>query len=213
METTVYLIRTGVTPWHAERRVLGQSDIPLSRDGLEQAAAVASTLSGVKLAEVLSSPKQRAVETAEIIGRAVGIEVARDPRLDDVRLGKWGAMTYAEVAATGEYQEFLRQPDRIAAPGGESLLELQRRALAAVEQVLSDCPYGDAVAIVTHADIIRVLINHYMGSPPGNYRQLLVSPGSISILSFADSREPPRVLAINLAGSIDHVVRRSGSRA
>lgn len=207
LETTVLLIRHGVTPWHAERRVLGQRDIPLAPEGIEQSHDVARALGGVKLAEVLSSPLQRAVQTAEIIGRAVGIEVARDPRLTDFKVGSWTGLGYEEVAASGEYQAFLRRPDAAAMPGGEKLEEIQRRAIAAVEQALSDSPTGDALAIVTHAGIIRVLLTHYMGSPVANYHRIRVSPGSISILSFADDRQLPRVLAVNLAGSIDRVLK------
>jgi broad specificity phosphatase PhoE len=206
LETKVFLIRHGVTPWHAEKRVLGQRDVPLSPAGVEQAEATAAALASVKLGEVLSSPLQRAIQTAEIIGRAAGIEVARDPRLIDFKLGRWTGMSYDEVAATEDYQEFIRHPEAMSIPGGESLDEIKRRSVAAVEQALSDCPSGDAVAIVTHAGIIRVLLVHYMGSPPANYHRIRVSPGSISILSFADGRELPRVLAMNLTASLDRVL-------
>jgi broad specificity phosphatase PhoE len=207
LETTVFLIRHGVTPWHAERRVLGQRDIPLSPEGMEQAHGVARALAGVKLGEVLSSPLQRAVQTAEIIGREVDIEVARDPRLTDFKLGKWTGMSYDEIAVTPEYPLFLRDPAAVTVLGGESLDDVQRRAVAAIEQALSDSPSGDAIAIVTHAGIIRVLLSHYIGSAPHNYHRIRVSPGSISILSFADDRELPRVLAVNLAVSMDCVLK------
>jgi broad specificity phosphatase PhoE len=208
LQTTVLLIRHGITAWHAEGRVLGQRDVPLSPEGVAQAEEAAANLAGVKLGEVLSSPLQRAVQTAEIIGRDAGIEVARDPRLNDFKLGKWTGMSYAEVAADAEYQRFLRDPASSGIPGGESLLEIQRRSVAAIEQALSDAPSGDAVAIVTHAGVIRVLLSHYMGSPPANYHRIRVNPGSISILSFADDRELPRVLAVNLAGGILRVLGR-----
>ena len=205
-ETTVFLVRHGVTAWHEERRVLGQRDIPLSPAGVQQAEAAAAQLAGVKIAEVLSSPLQRAIQSADFIGKQAGIEVARDPRLIDFQLGKWTGMTYAEVAQNEEYQRFVRQPESERIPGGESLEDIRRRSVAAVEQALRDSPPGDAVAIVTHAGIIRVLLSHYMGSPPANYHRIRVSAGSISILSFTDDRELPRVLAVNLAGSIDRVL-------
>jgi len=206
-ETTVFLVRHGTTAWHKEGRVLGQRDIPLSPEGVREAEEAAAALAGVKLAEVLSSPLQRAIQSAEIIGEQAGIQVARDPRLIDFQLGKWTGMTYAEVTESEEYQRFLRQPQSERIPGGESLDDIRRRAVAAVEQALRDSPSGDAVAIVTHAGIIRVLLSHYMGSPPANYHRIRVTPGSISILSFASDRELPRVLAVNLAGSIDRVLR------
>jgi broad specificity phosphatase PhoE len=206
LETTVFLIRHGVTSWHSEGRVLGQRDVPLSDEGRTQADDVAKRLSGVKLSELLSSPLQRALQTAEIIGETHKLDVARDPRLVDFQLGKWTGMTYAEVSANAEYQKFLLQPESERIPGGESLEDIRRRAVAGVEQALRDNPTGDAIAIVTHAGIIRVLLTHYMGSPPANYHRVRVSPGSLTILSFADDRELPRVLAVNLAGSIEKVL-------
>ena len=213
METTVFLIRHGVTAWHAEGRVLGQRDIPLSDAGIAQAEEAAAAVRGVKMSEVLSSPLQRAIQTAEIIGQAAGIEVARDPRLIDFQLGKWTGMTYDDVAKNEEYQRFVQQPDAERIPGGESLDDIRRRAVSAVEQALADNATGDALAIVTHAGIIRVLITHYMGSPPANYHRVRVSPGSISILGFSDDRQLPRVLAVNLVGSVDRVLRSGRQHA
>jgi broad specificity phosphatase PhoE len=207
LETTVFLIRHGVTAWHAEGRVLGQRDIPLSQPGIVQAEEAAAALRGVKMSEVLSSPLQRAIQTAEIIGQETGIEIARDPRLIDFQLGKWTGMTYADVAKNEEYQRFVQQPESERIPGGESLEDIRRRAVAAVDQALRDNATGDALAIVTHAGIIRVLITHYMGSRPANYHRVRVSPGSISILGFSDDRQLPRVLAVNLVGSIERALR------
>jgi len=207
VETTVFLIRHGVTAWHAEGRVLGQRDIPLSQPGIAQAEEAAAALRGVKMSEVLSSPLQRAIQTAEIIGQETGIEIARDPRLIDFQLGKWTGMTYADVAKNEEYQRFVQQPESERIPGGESLEDIRRRAVAAVDQALRDNATGDALAIVTHAGIIRVLITHYMGSRPANYHRVRVSPGSISILGFSDDRQLPRVLAVNLVGSIERALR------
>lgn len=211
MQTTVFLIRHGVTAWHAEKRVLGQRDVPLSPEGVAQAEATASLLAGVKLAELLTSPLQRAIQTAEIIGQTTGIEVARDPRLIDFKLGKWTGLTYEEVNGSEEYQRFLHDPGSERIPGGESLEDIRRRSVGAVDQALRDSPTGDAVAIVTHAGVIRVLLVHFMGSPLANYHRVRVSPGSVSILSFANDRELPRVLAVNLTGSLDRVLDPGGT--
>ena len=199
METRVFLVRHGVTDWHRDKRVLGHRDIPLNADGVAQAERAAAALAGLPIAEVLSSPLCRALETAERIGKNAGIEVARDPRLIELRVGKWEGMTYADVAAHSEYKEFLADPLSERIPGAESMLDVKTRAVAAVEQALEDNPSGDGIAVVTHAGIIRVLLTHYLGSPPANYHRLRVAPGSISVLSFRDGRQLPRVLAVNWA--------------
>lgn len=206
METKVLLIRHGVTDWHAQGRVLGQRDVPLSQAGVEQMNEAAAAIEGVAVAEIITSPLQRALQSAEILGRRYGIEVARDPRLTDFQLGRWSGMATAEIAAAPEYQRFLDNPTSDRIPGGESLEEIRRRAVAAVEQAITDNPSGDAIAVVSHAGVIRVVLAHYLGSPVQNYHRLRVSPGSVSILSFADDRELPRLLGVNLHGSVAKVI-------
>jgi broad specificity phosphatase PhoE len=206
VETRVFLIRHGVTEWHREKKVLGQRDVGLNADGISQAQSIAQALSELPMGEVLSSPMLRAVQTAEIIAGAHKIDIARDPRLADFRVGKWEGMSYAEVAASPEYQRFLADPLSERIPGGEDLKQIRDRAISAVEQAIEDAPAGESVAIVTHAGIVRVILTHYLGSNPANYHRLRVSPGSMSVLSFADDRELPRVLAVNWRGSLKEVL-------
>ncbi len=206
LETRVFLIRHGITDWHREGRVLGQRDIALNDEGLEQARAAATALTDAPIVEVISSPLVRALQSAEMIGQAFGIEVARDPRLIDLRVGKWEGMTYEEVAAHSEYKEFIQDPLSERIPGAENLSDVKTRAVAAIEQAIEDNPSGDAIAVITHAGIIRVLLTHYLGSPPANYHRIRVAPGSVSVLSFADDRELPRIVAVNWVASLAGVL-------
>ncbi len=206
METYVFLIRDGVTDWHSEGKVLGHRDISLNDEGMGQARSAADALAGVAIAEVISSPLVRAVQTAEAIGKQFGIEVARDPRLIDFRAGKWEGMPYSEVLAQPEIKQFIKDPSSERIPGADSLRDVSARAVGAVEQALEDNPSGDAIAMITHAGIIRVLLTHYLGSPPANYHRIHVSPGSISVLAFADDRELPRVLAVNWLSRVTEVM-------
>jgi len=177
--------------------VVGHREVSLNEEGQAQAQSAADALEGVNIAEVIASPLVRSLQSAEFIGKKFSIEVARDPRLIAFRVGKWEGMTYAEVAANSEYQEFINDPLSERIPGAESLSDVRQRAVAAIEQTLEDNASGDAIAVITHAGIIRVLLTHYLGSPPANYHRIRVSPGSISVLSFASDRELPRVLAVN----------------
>jgi broad specificity phosphatase PhoE len=206
METMVFLIRHGVTDWHQERRVLGHRDVALNSEGLRQSQAVAEALKGVPIAEVISSPMLRAVQTAEVVAQQYSIEIARDPRLADFRVGKWEGMAYDDVLHSPEYQRFVADPLSERIPGGEDLKQIRDRAIGAVEQALEDTPAGESVAIITHAGIVRVVLAHYLGSNLANYHRLRVSPGSVSILSFADDRDLPRVLAVNWKSDVRGVI-------
>jgi len=175
--------------------MLGQRDIPLDPDGVAQSELAARALARAGIGEVVSSPLLRAVQTAEIVGRHAGIEVARDPRLTDLRIGTWEGRRFADVEASAEYQRWVADPIGERPPGGESLPELARRTIAAVEQLLADNPAGAAVAVVSHTAVVRVLLLHYLATPLESYHRLAIAPGSISVLSFAGAQ--PSVLAFD----------------
>jgi broad specificity phosphatase PhoE len=202
LETKLFLVRHGVTQWHAEKRVLGRRDIPLSEAGIIQARRAAETVAGLPVREILSSPLQRAVQSAELIAAKVGIPVARDPRLTEFELGALSGASYSDIAANPDYQRYLEDPQSERIPGGESLSAIRDRSVEAIEQALSENPSGDTVVVVTHASVIRVLLAHYLGAAPTNYHRIRVAPGSISVLSFATERELPRVIAVNHCASI-----------
>ncbi len=196
LDTTVLLIHHGVTDWHQQNRLLGRTDRPLDHAGRAQAEEVAARLEVATMADLISSPLRRAVETAECIGRRHELDVARDSRLTAIDAGTWTGAALADLADDPEYRQFIANPATTRIPGGESLEEARRRAVAATEQAIEDSPSGDAIALVTHGRVIRVLLCHYLGAPPAAYQRLQVNPGSISILSFHRDNTP-RVVAIN----------------
>lgn len=204
--STVYLVRHGVTAWHAEKRVIGHRDLPLSERGIDQARAVAAALAGTRITEVISSPLQRAVQTAEVIGEALAIDVARDPRLIDIPAGAMSGLPYSDVLASDAYRRFFTDPYAAPIADGESLASIRDRAVSALDQALEDSPAGDGICVVSHAGIIRVLLSHYLGAGPQSYRRLRVAPGSISVLKFAGGGELPRVLAMNFASELGKVI-------
>ena len=203
MGTTVFLIRHGVTDWHEEGKLLGQRDLSQNARGRGQAEACAALLAGQKLADIVSSPLQRALETAEIIAKGRDLQVARDPRLTARRAGEWTGLPLSELEARAEYPGSLTDPCLPLGPGGETLEEVERRAVAAVEQALGDSLPGDSLAIVSHEGPIRALLGHYLGCDAP--LELAISPGSVSAVSFAD-RSRPRILAINCSTSLSDIL-------
>jgi broad specificity phosphatase PhoE len=201
VDTKVFLIRHGDTDWHEQGRFLGRRDRPLSERGQAQSERILTALEGINIREVIASPLQRALQTAEVIGKRYQMDIARDSRLTDMHMGAWEGKTQAELADTPEYQQFLSAPHGAPVPGGENLEQVRRRAVAGIEQVLADSATGDTVAVVTHSTIIRTLLVHYMSAPPATFHRLCISPGSASILSFAHD-EVARILAVNWCPAI-----------
>lgn len=206
MQSTVFLVRHG-TPDAVGGNVLGHRDVGLSDQGRAEAARAAQAMAGFEISDIISSPLRRSFETAEILAQALGTEAARDPRLTDFRMGRWEGRSYEETRQDPDYFKFIQNPlsDRI--PGGESMLEIQHRSVSCIEQALADNASGEAVVVVSHAGVIRILLAYYLGMSPANYHRLRVDPGSISILRFADDRELPRVLAVNYTGALRAALR------
>jgi broad specificity phosphatase PhoE len=181
--TSLYLIRHGVTAWHKEGRMLGQRDIPLDADGMAQAEELADALGDAPLREIVSSPMIRAVQTAEVLGRRRNIEVARDPRLGDLRIAAWEGRATHDVHGSAEWRRMIAIPEE-RAPGGESLRELAGRARGAIDQILADNPAGDALAVVTHGTVIRAVVLGYLEAPLESFESIDVAPGSITSIVF-----------------------------
>src|SRR5262249_44584601 len=133
VETTVFLIRHGTTDWHLKRKLIGQRDVALNGDGIAQARAAGAALAPLPIGEIISSPALRAIQTAEIIADHFRADITRDPRLSEVKIGKWEGMTYEEVMRTEEYQRLQASPLTERLPGGEDLVQVRDRAIGAVE--------------------------------------------------------------------------------
>ena len=207
MNTTVFLVRHGETDWTRERRILGQRDLGLNANGVNQAHATAMALKGLEITEVISSPLLRAVQTAEVLAGLCDMDVARDPRLTEMAFGRWEGMPHDAALVDPDYRSFIDDPDATHVPGGERLSDVRDRATAAVRQTLADNPSRSNLIVVSHASLIRVLLVHYLGLGLGSYHRLRVSPGSISVLRFGDDRELPRILAINHLTAIKSLLR------
>jgi broad specificity phosphatase PhoE len=197
MYTTLFLVRNADTEFSRDRRVAGRRDIGLSGDGRSQAAELRDRLKSVDISEILASPLPRAVETAEILAAAAGLGLVRDPRLIDLDAGQWEGRSHAEVSASAEYRRFIENSMNESIPGGERLLDVRDRMLAAVSQALGDNELGASIVVVSHAGPLRVLLAHYLGMKLDHYHRLRLSPASLSVLRFESEVGVPRVLAIN----------------
>jgi broad specificity phosphatase PhoE len=197
MHTTLFLVRNADTDFSRDRRVAGRRDIILSDAGRRQASATAGNLAGIDIAEILASPLPRAVETAELLAGPLNVGVVRDPRLIDFDAGSWEARPHDEIAVSAEYQRFLRNPVAESIPGGEKLMDVRDRLVAAISQALADNELGANILIVSHAGPLRVLLAHYLGMSINHYHRLRLSPASLSVLRFESEEGVPRVLTLN----------------
>jgi probable phosphomutase (TIGR03848 family) len=193
--TTFYLVRHGVTS-HTGSKLTGWAPgVSLNEDGRSEAEAAASVLAPIKLNAVYSSPIERTFETAEIIAAPHGLEVSVIDDLGEVRYGDWTNRSMKSLARTKLWERVQRWPSGARFPSGETLGEVQARAIAALEDVRSRHPKG-RVCCVSHADVIRLAVAHYLGVHIDLFQRIVIGPASITVVNVGD--DGPRVLTVNL---------------
>lgn len=155
----VLLARHGETNDNREPiRVQGFTDTPLNDTGRAQALALARRMTDAGLCSLWSSDLSRARETAEIVGAAVGLEVALDERLREAYRGRWEGHRFIDIeqAEPELYAAWRRAGAAFRFPGGESLLEQQQRVSAAVADIHASSPLP--ALVVCHGGSIRVML-------------------------------------------------------
>jgi broad specificity phosphatase PhoE len=170
----LWLIRHGQTEWSRDGRHTGRTDIPLTRVGEEEAAALGPLLAGLKPALVLSSPLSRARRTAELAGLTV------DETTED--LAEWDYGDYEGLTSSQIHEKV---PDWTifshGAPGGESIAQVRRRADRVLDRAAAALPDGPVV-LVAHGHISRVLGARWIGLPVQGGANLLLNEAAPCVL-------------------------------
>jgi probable phosphomutase (TIGR03848 family) len=197
--TTLFLVRHGLTA-HTGKRLSGWAPgIHLSDDGKTQAEEVAEQLSSVPLKAVFSSPIDRAVETARPIAKRHDLDVKIRRGIGEVQYGAWTNRPFKTLTRTKLWAAVQRWPSAARFPEGENLREVQARALTEVERIRAEHP-KQAVCCVSHADVIRLLVAHYLGMHIDLFQRIWVGPASVSVVHLSD--DGPLVLAVNSASDL-----------
>lgn len=186
------LLRHGQTEWSRSGRHTGRTDLELTEEGLQQARSAASALAELKLDNplVISSPRRRAVVTAEL----AGLDVAETTEL----LAEWDYGDY-EGLTTPQIRE--QVPDWLVwthgCPGGESLADVSARADRAVALALERMATRDVV-FVGHGHFSRAVMTRWMELPVTDGIRISMAAASISVCGFEHSVR--QLVALGLTG-------------
>jgi broad specificity phosphatase PhoE len=176
--TTLVLIRHGQTDWNVEGRWQGQADPPLNERGREQAQRVAEYHSQFGFAALYSSDLRRAMETAQIIGAKIGLEVIPEPRLREINLGRWQGMLTDDIQAQypEEFQRWHREPLSVQPPDGEIVHALAARVLEAINEMIARYPKR-RVGVVAHELPIAIVLCRSAGLGLEHLRDMVPENG------------------------------------
>ncbi len=196
---TIYLVRHATTATTGKRLGGWTPGVHLDERGRAQAEDVADRLAGSGLDAVYASPLERTQETARPIAKRHGLRVRTLRAIGEVDYGEWTNQPLGQLRRRKLWPVIQATPSRVTFPGGESILGAQQRAVAAIERAAAEAGDG-RLAFVSHADVIKAVVAHFIGQPLDLFQRLVVSPASVTVLHLGDGM-PPILLRFNDTGS------------
>lgn len=153
------MIRHGEIPSNVNKVYAGRSPETLTARGLRQAKEVSEKLKRYEVNALYSSPIQRALQTARILGDRIGLEPEVNNAFRELEMGPWEGMSEMDIEKKNpeEWVLWNKNPAELKLAGRETLDDLLQRVLAGVRKISHERE-GHNVVIVTHVAIIRVLM-------------------------------------------------------
>jgi len=197
----IYLARHGDIGLGRDKRYIGQSDLPLSALGEQQATLLKEIFRGVPLDNIVCSDLGRAQQTANIIASAHHINPTARVELRELNMGDWDGKAFSEIRAKYP-KEFKARGEDLAnytPPGGESFSDCYQRVIPVFESLAKS--EASTLLIVAHAGVNRVILCHVLGIPLQNIFRLDQSYGCFNVIVCQDSEYRLR----ELNHSINHI--------
>lgn len=198
--TQILLIRHGINDMVGQKRLAGWlPGVHLNEAGRTQAEALAERLRHLPITAIYCSPLDRTVETAEPLARAKGLPVLVREGLGEVRYGDWTGKAIEELAKDELWRVVQFYPSGMRFPGGDSMREMQARIVNELELIAADHP-REIVAVISHADLIKAALAHYLGVHFDLFQRIAVDPTSVSVIHL--TRFGPHVVRVNDDGPL-----------
>ena len=160
---------------------MGRTQVPLGPDGVQQIQKIAPLVATLEPDAIYTSPLRRAVQTAKVVAAETRLPICKSEGLNEIAYGEWAGRYFEDLIDDELYRRFIKSPAKTILPGGETISDVQRRGLEVIEEAAQKIP-GGRFLFVSHGDVIRAILCHYMKLPLNEYRRLRVDNGSLSAL-------------------------------
>ena len=195
------LVRHGQTEWNAGGRYQGQSNVALSDTGRKQARFLAERFPVRQLDAIYTSDLDRAKETAECVGKRLGLTVYQEKAFRELSFGDWEGLTYQEISSRWpeEAEKLFTAPDELVIPHGETFRDLQKRALDKIYS-LYERHIDQTVAVFAHGAINKTILAGLMHIPLHYLWSLRQDNTAVNILRLDDG-----YVMVELINSTSHL--------
>lgn len=196
MQSLIYLIRHGEIDKPSPRSFLGQTDLSLNSNGINQAEVLREYLKHITFTKVFSSPLQRAVQTATLASGIYTESIHLIEELKEINLGAWEGLTVDEIQNRfpGTYEQRGQDLEFYRPQKGESFADLAARSYPALLTLAE--VYTGTLLVVAHAGVNRVLLSRVQQKPLKQLFEIPQNYCGVNILSC--NAKMLKVEAINL---------------
>lgn len=194
----ILLIRHGHTELLGKVLYGRMAGVELSEKGREEAGRLALGLQArYQIDEIVSSPMDRAKETAEAIADVYGHSIIFDEDFQELNFGQWTGRAFSDLATEELWRVYNRVRSLTCTPGGELMIQVQARAWSALQRCIErqkNRPNA-SIAVITHGDVVRALLMLFLGMPLDHIHRLEIATASVSEVILADPF--PQVITVN----------------
>ncbi len=204
--THILLVRHAVNDFVKTGKLAGWTpEVHLNDEGKAQAEALGKRLADAPIQRLYASPLERTMETAEAIRQHhPKLQIVQNTEIGEVRYGDWEGLEINALRHRKMWHVVQETPSRAYFPNGETMRGVQTRAVNEIERLAAAHP-RELVVVVSHADLIKMIVAHYLGMHLDNFQRIVISPASISSLSLGYGR--PYVATMNDVAHITQMER------
>ena len=199
--TRIVLLRHAHSSANAKAILAGRAPgVNLSDRGRRESIEVAKRIEGVDFSLILVSPMERCAQTIEPLlaqlskGNGVKPTVEVENDLVEVDYGKWTGKKLAFLSRDKAWKTVQNNPSAMYFPGGEGLLDVQARAMRALNNA-AHTPGRGPKLLVSHGDVIKSIVSSVLGTHLDHFQKIVIDPASITVLDFNGADY--RVLTLN----------------
>ncbi|MBT8200182.1 MAG: histidine phosphatase family protein [Acidimicrobiia bacterium] len=198
----LFFVRHAPTPETGSILTGRTPGVGLAQAGKTSAQYAAAQFASGRFAALYTSPVQRCRETAAELASVIDLKPRVMKAFEEVDYGDWAGRKLKDLNRLKAWRHLYTAPSRVRFPNGESLAEAQSRAIVGCETIASVHKRGEHVIVVTHADVIKSVVSHYLGAPQDLFQRISVTPTSITVLDLPRNGHPT-IQAVNVRSDIE----------
>lgn len=185
MITLFYLLRHA-SHGHFGKVLTGHAPgVTLTEAGRAEAEALAGLLAGAGLSALYTSPRLRARQTAQSIARRSGLECRIAGELDEIDFGRWAGWNFSQLERDPAWRRWNEARDTAATPAGETMRDTAHRLVTLIDSLRQEFA-GGRVALVSHSDVIKAGICHYLNVPFQAVHEFEIEPASLTTFAIGE---------------------------